>query len=48
MIFSPQACHQTYEWSDLAGRCGPRIASFSSAVEDIEHDVEECLEDHAI
>ena len=45
MLFLPKACHQTYEWSDLAGRCGPRTTSFSSAVGDIEHDPEESLEE---
>ena len=48
MLFLPQAFHQTYEWSDLAGGCEPRIASFSSAVGDIQHDTEESLEDQAI
>ncbi len=48
MPFLPQACHQTCEWSDLAGGCGPGTASFSSAVGDIEHDPEESLEDQAV
>jgi len=38
--FSSQACHQTYEWSDLARKCGPRTTSFSLAMGDIEQDVE--------
>ena len=39
---------KTTEWSILAGGCGPRTTSFSSVVGDIEHDVEESLEDEAI
>lgn len=48
MLLLPQACHQTYEWSDLASECGPRTTSFSSAVGDIEHDAKESLEDQAV
>jgi len=38
----------SYEWSVLAGRCGPRTTSFSSVVRDIKHDAKESLEDQAI
>jgi len=48
MFFSPQACHQTYEWSVLVGGCGARIESFTLAVGDIKHDAEESLEDQEI
>jgi len=48
MLFLPQACHQTYEWSEIAGGCGPRTTSFFLAVGDIEHDPKESLEDYAV